>query len=200
MSSCTLHTACVDDSGLFTLIVTYFTQQIDSLEQSLEETRTASLPKKKFAFKRGADRPSLSAAPTSPPSSQAIPPQPERDHLAAAPSTFRKISAHSNCRISLQSLPTFKDDTASDLTISDLSRCIVDLCSPAKTTSPHQLSLTALHIRDLKDTILILPNVKGSVLLHNLHTCTVIAACHQARIPLSDIRDCSYLLHPVPHR
>ncbi len=178
----------------------FFTQQMDLLEQSLEETRSASLPKKKFAFKRKADRPPVLAVPTLPPSPQATPPQPGRDHLSAV-STFQKLSARSNCRLSWQSLPTFGDDTPTfDLTISDLNRCIVDLCSPAKIASPyHQLSLTALHIRDLKDTILILPNVKGSVLLHNLHTCTVIIACHQASTSLSDIGDSSYLLHPVPH-
>ncbi|KAI9463955.1 TBCC-domain-containing protein [Lactarius psammicola] len=157
--------------------------QMDLLEQSLEEARSASLPKKKFAFKRKADRPPVPAAPTLPPSPQATPPQPGRDHLSAV-STFHKLSAHSNCRLSLQSLPTLGEGTPTfNLTISDLNRCIVDLCGSAKLASPHhQLSLTALHIRDLKDTILILPNVKGSVLLHNLHTCTVIVACHQFRM------------------
>lgn len=157
--------------------------QMDLLEQILEETRSASLPKKKFAFKRKADRPPVLAVPTLPPPPQATPPQPRQDHLSAV-STFHKLRAHSNCRLSLQSLPTFEDDTPTfDLTISDLNRCIVDLCSPAKIGSPYyQLSLTALHIRDLKDTILVLPNMKGSVLLHNLHTCTVIVACHQFRM------------------
>lgn len=157
--------------------------QMDLLEQTLEETRSASVPKKKFAFKRKADRPPFSAVPTLPPSAQATPPQPGRDHLSAV-STFHKLSAHSNCRLSLQSLPTFEDDAPTfDLTISDLNRCIVDLCSPTEIASPrHRLSLTALHIRDLKDTILILPNIEGSVLLHNLHTCTVIVACHQFRM------------------
>jgi hypothetical protein len=169
---------------------------MDLLEQSLEEKRSASLPKKKFAFKRKADRPQVFALPTSP---QATPSQPGRDHLSEV-STFHKLSAHSNCRLSLQSLPTFGDDTPTfDLTISDLNRCIVDLCSPATITSPHlQLPLTSLHIRDLKDTILILPNV-GSVLLHNLHTCTVIVACHQASISLSDIGEALLPLRPVPY-
>ena len=173
---------------------------MDLLEQSLEETRSASLPKKKFVFKRRADRPPVVDVPTLPPSPQATLAQPGRDHLSTV-STFYRLSKHSNCRLSLKSLPTFGDDTPTfDLTISDLNRCIVDLCSPAKISSPHhQPPLTALHIRDLKDTILILPNVKGSVLLYNLHMCTVIVACHQASISLSDLEDCSYLLCQVPH-
>jgi hypothetical protein len=158
---------------------------MDLLEQTLEEMRSASLPKKKFAFKRKADRTPM---PTLPPSPQTAPPQSRRDQVDAV-STFHKLSAHSNCRLSLKSLPTFGDDTPTfDLTISDLNRCVVDLCSPAMISSPHhQLPLTAVHIRDLKDTILILPNVKGSVLFHNLHRCTVIVACHQVSISLYDV-------------
>ncbi|KAI9438190.1 tubulin binding cofactor C-domain-containing protein [Lactarius indigo] len=174
--------------------------QMELLEQSLEETRSASLPKKKFAFKRKADRPPVLAVPTLPPSPQATPPQPGLDHLSTV-STFHTLSAQSNCRLSFRSLPTFGDDTPTfDLTISDLNRCIVDLCSPANIASPrHQLSLTALHIRDLKNTILVLPHVKGSVLLHNLHTCMVIFRMHSStnvRVYLSAvsnpvIEDCS---------
>lgn len=177
----------------------FFTQQMDLLEQSLEEKRSTSLPKKKFAFKRKADR-SQPALPTLPPSPQATSSQLERDRLSEV-STFHKLNAHVNCRLSLQSLPTFGDDTPTfDMTISDLSRCIVDLCSPATIMSPHYLlPLTSLHIHDLKETILILPNLNGSVLLHNLHTCTVIIACHQASISLSDIGDRSYPLLPVPY-
>ena len=167
---------------------------MELLEQTLEETRSASLPKKKFAFKRKADR---APVPTLSPSPQATPPQPGGDQLSAM-STFHKLSAHSNRRLSLKSLPTFGDDASTfDLTISDLNRCIVDLCSPATISS--QLPLTAVHIRDLRDTILILPNVRGSVLFHNLHTCTVIVACHQASISSFSIGNCSYLLRPVPH-
>jgi hypothetical protein len=99
---------------------------MDLLEQTLEETRSASLPKKKFAFKRKADR---APVPTLPRSPKVAPPQPGRDQLSAV-STFHKLSAHSNRRLSLKSLPTFGDDTPTfDLTISDLNRCVVDLCS-----------------------------------------------------------------------
>lgn len=75
----------------------------------------------------------------------------------------------------------------SDLIISDLDHCIVDLRATAGPLgSQNQLDLTALHIRDLKDTLLILPNVKGSVILHNLHRCTAIVTCHQVGTLLSE--------------
>jgi tubulin-specific chaperone C len=159
------------------------TQQISLLEQSLEEARSASMPKPKFAFKRKANKPQRATAPSLPPSSRSANELGEGDAVPSA-STFHKFSSHTHSRLSLQSISTLVAGTPSfDLTISDLDRCIVDLCGTAGTVSPlKQLSLTALHARDLRDTILILPNVQGSILLHNLHRCTVIVSCHQAGI------------------
>jgi hypothetical protein len=160
-------------------------QQIRSLEQTLEEVRSASVPKTKFTFKRKADKPQLSAAPLPPPSSPSANGLGEGDAIHnAGTSTFHKLSSLSHCRLSSQSIPTLGAATPSfDLTISDLDRCIVDLCGIAEAVPrQNQPCLTALHARDLRETILILSNVKGSVLLHNLHQCTVIVACHQASI------------------
>ncbi|KAI0248006.1 tubulin binding cofactor C-domain-containing protein [Lactifluus subvellereus] len=156
--------------------------QMDQLEQTLEGIRSASVPKLKFAFKRKTNKPPLSATPTPSPSSHDTNMHGERDSLPqAVMSTFHKISSHSHNRLSLQSIPTFgADSPSSDLTISDLDHCIVDLCSTAPLQN--KLPLTALHVRDLNETILVLPNVKGSVLLHNLHKCTVIVACQQFRM------------------
>ena len=159
---------------------------MDLLEQTLEETRSASLPKTKFTFKRKTNKPPLSAAPTPLPSSSSASELGKRDGLPGT-SDFHKLSSRSHCRLSLLSIPTFggAGPPLSSLTISDLDHCIVDLRATAETVSRQdQSGLTALHIRDLKETVLVLPNVKGSVLLHNLHRCTVIVACHQAGILL----------------
>ncbi len=147
---------------------------MDLLEQSLEDIRSASIPQTKFTFKRKANKAPLSAAPTLHPSSRGANELEKRDRT----SDFHKLSSHSHCRLSLQSIPTFKEGPPlSDLTISGLDHCVVDL------RSQDQLSLTALHIRDIKESLLILPNIKGSVLLHHLHRCTVIVACHQVGFP-----------------
>jgi len=172
-------------------------QQISSLEQGLEEVRSASVPKTKFTFKRKIDNPQPSAAPPLPPSSRIAN---ELGEGGAVPgtSTFNKLSSHSHCRLSLRSILTLGAGTSSfDLTISDLDRCIVDLFDVAQAeTVPRrqQLCLTALHARDLRETVLILPNVKGSVLLHSLRRCTVIVACHQAGILFVRVMALTYLL------
>ena len=171
---------------------------MDSLEQAFEEIRAASVPKAKFTFKRRENKPPIPGAHMLLPASCSIDALGERDGEPDM-STFHKLTTLSHCRVSLQSMPALGVGSSSDLTISDLDHCIVDLCRTTETApGQNQLSLTALHVRDLKETILILPNVKGSVLLYNLHRCTVIVTCHQASILLSD-ESPSLLLHVVPH-
>jgi hypothetical protein len=162
-------------------------QQMDLLEQTLEKTRSASLPKTAFTFKRKTNKPPLSAPPTLPLSSSGANELGRRDGLPCT-SDFNSLSSHSHCRLSLQSIPTSGEGPPlSDLIISDLDHCIVDLRATAGSVrSQNQLNLTALHIRDLKETLLILPNVKGSVILHNLHRCTAIVTCHQVCTRLSE--------------
>jgi hypothetical protein len=159
---------------------------MDLLEQTLEEIRSTSQPKTKFTFKRKTNKPPLSAASTLLPSSHDANELGKRDDLPGT-SDFHKLSSHSHCRLHLQSIPTFgAGPPLSDLTISDLDHCIVDLRAPAETVSRQsQPGLTALRIRDLKETVLILPNVNGSVLLYNLYRCTVIVTCHQVGTFLS---------------
>ena len=66
------------------------------------------------------------------------------------------------------------------LTISSLSHCIVDLLSSHDNASLGVIR--AVHIQDVKDTLIILGNVRGSVLAHNLTNCIVVVACHQVGI------------------
>src|SRR5712672_3687239 len=97
------------------------------LEQTLEETRSASLPKTKFTFKRKANKPPLSAVPTLLPSSSGANELGSRDGPPGT-SDFNNLSSHSHCRLSLQSIPTSREGLPlSDLIISDLDNCVVDL-------------------------------------------------------------------------
>lgn len=77
------------------------------------------------------------------------------------------------------SLPTPPGPT-SDLSLSDLDHCIVNLLpEEANATSP--CAFTALHIRNVTNTILILPIVDGSALIHDMTNCVMALGCHQVR-------------------
>ncbi|KAJ7865261.1 tubulin binding cofactor C-domain-containing protein [Mycena leptocephala] len=157
--------------------------QLKGLEKSLEELRT-SMPKSKFAFKRKAPVAStpvtatLVSLPTVVPETSSAP--------ASAPiSTNVTLSSHSLQYINNTSVPDTSQ--ASDLTISDLNKCIVNLLpGEGESTSQNDyLKISALHIRNLTDTVLLLPVIRGSVLCHDLRRCVVGVGCHQFRMHTS---------------
>ncbi|TFY62958.1 hypothetical protein EVG20_g6513 [Dentipellis fragilis] len=162
--------------------------QMTALEGVLEDLRSSTVAKPKFSFKRKAPSSSTPPkdvvfAPIKPQPTTAgpayVPPQ-----TSISPSTFLTLKDQSNSHISLQALPLASEASAlsnPDLTISNLKRCIVDLCTPVEgstLTSP----FSTLHIRDIQDTILILPIISGSVMLHNLTRCVLAVGCHQFRM------------------
>ncbi|KAJ6588376.1 tubulin binding cofactor C-domain-containing protein [Mycena capillaripes] len=155
--------------------------QLKALEKSLEELRT-SIPKSKFAFKRKA-----AAASTQDPPNVVPTVVPERSPQSQPMSTNLTLSSHSLRYLSNTSVPW--KSQASDLTISDLTKCIVNLLPDAVDESSSQDSsdskISALHIRNLTDTILLLPVIRGSVLLHDLRRCIVVVGCHQFRMHTS---------------
>ncbi|KAJ7216622.1 tubulin binding cofactor C-domain-containing protein [Mycena pura] len=157
--------------------------QLKGLDKSLEELRSL-IPKTKFAFKRRL--PMQSSAPTSAsPASAAVPAASSPPPYMSA-STNLILSSHSLRYLSKNSLPSAPH--VSDLTISDLNKCVVNLLPDTggeAAEGSSSMELSGLHIRNLTDTILLLPNTQGSVLLHDLHRCIVVVGCHQFRIHTS---------------
>ncbi|KAJ7130229.1 tubulin binding cofactor C-domain-containing protein [Mycena epipterygia] len=153
--------------------------QLKGLEKSLEELRTL-MPKSKFAFKRKAPVQSTSVHLS--PVAIAVPEDSESSQRPASVpmSTNLTLTSHSSRYLSQASLPPASQ--ASDLTISDLNNCIVNLLP----TESSYLEISALHIRNLTDTILLLPVIRGSVLLHDLRRCIVVVGCHQFRMHTSE--------------
>ncbi|KAJ7028721.1 tubulin binding cofactor C-domain-containing protein, partial [Mycena alexandri] len=154
--------------------------QLKGLEKSLEELR-ALIPKSKFAFKRKAPAPPTTPvpAPTAVPEASSTT-QPKSVSI----STNLALFSHLLRYLTKDSLPpTFE---ASDLTISDLNKCILNLL-PSNDSLPESsyLKISALHIRNLTDTILILPPIRGSVLIHDLKRCVLVVGCHQFRMHTS---------------
>ncbi|KAF7323883.1 C-CAP/cofactor C-like domain-containing protein [Mycena kentingensis (nom. inval.)] len=147
--------------------------QVKALEKSLEELRT-SVPKTKFAFKRKAPAPTVPSPPSASAGVAAAKPSP-----APTATTNLSISCRSKHYLSLDALPP-RDAPSSDLTISDLTQCIVNLLPPGDA-----LQISALHIRNLADCVLLLPTIRGSILLHDLHRCVVVVGCHQFRMHTS---------------
>ncbi|KAF7343433.1 C-CAP/cofactor C-like domain-containing protein [Mycena venus] len=147
--------------------------QLKGLQKSLEELRTL-IPKSKFAFKRKAPAPSAQASPSLDPPVVTEISQPD----SAPVSTNLTLSSHSLRYLTMAFISGTSQ--ASDLTISDLNKCVVNLLG-----EDNNLKISALHIRNLTDTVLLLPIIQGSVLLHDLRRCVVVVGCHQFRMHTS---------------
>jgi len=149
------------------------------LEKSISELAVPSRKKTVFAFKRKALTLSSDAAsPSSGFAKAAIKPQQAFSPAAAAISS---LSSHSHEYLGVESIPS--TNSREGLSIQDLNNCVVNLVPPTPVYGTrNSLDISALHIRDLTETVIVLPPVDGSILIHGLRRCTIFAFCHQFRM------------------
>jgi hypothetical protein len=155
--------------------------QLKTLEKSLEELRSSTTGKTKFAFKRKVKIPASTSAETATPPAPANAPAIPTSTISSA---SRTISDHSNCYLSRSCLSSPSSSTDHiEVSIIRISNSILNLATTNELTpSANTVSLSALHIHDIENSILVLGTVDGSIMLHNLTNCVVVAECHQFRM------------------
>lgn len=154
---------------------------LKELEQSLEQLRLTTVQKPKFSFKRKSATTRPPGASTEKPNVVAVPSSKSKTHVNS--SGNRIVSNRRKQYIDWSSI-TSSGSSASDLTISDLDHCIVNFATsnevPSNThDAPKQHLITALHVRNVTDSVLLFPPIEGSALLHDLNRCTIVLGCHQ---------------------
>ncbi|KAF9647108.1 TBCC-domain-containing protein [Thelephora ganbajun] len=157
-----------------------YEMQLKSWEQALEKlqtNQTSAGTKPKFAFKRKdkLDKPT-------PDASEVKAPTPA-ETISRLPTSHLSLTSKSGCLLTFTSLPdTSSIPIDSELIIANLDNCIVDLMEGDSAT----MTPTAVHIRNVTNCVLLLPVIKGSILLHDLQRCVVvISGCHQFRMHTS---------------
>ncbi|TEB26814.1 TBCC-domain-containing protein [Coprinellus micaceus] len=179
-----------------------YSAQVKSIEEKVEAFRTAAKPKLRFAFKRkvvadpvapppiasttaplgGLVTPNESPAGSSSEGKTRNLPNPE---LVSLPKGL-ELSNHSKRYLTWADLPlSVTPNSAPDLAISNLNRCIVNLLPQTDGRS----KFSALHIRDLSDCVLLLPLNEGSALIHDVKNCVLVLGCHQFRMHTSTHAD-----------
>ncbi|KZT65211.1 hypothetical protein DAEQUDRAFT_747147 [Daedalea quercina L-15889] len=166
--------------------------RLKDLEASLEKLRTASAPKPKFAFKRKANQPIAPSSTRSSISKDAVSTRQAnldspQDTGASAGLT---ISGRRHEFIDLSSLSS--SVSATDLIISDLDHCVVYMLPESRLRNDavtQDIKITALHVRNAKNSVLIMPIIEGSALLHDLSRCVLALGCHQYRMHTSTQTD-----------
>ncbi|KAJ7572517.1 tubulin binding cofactor C-domain-containing protein [Mycena floridula] len=161
-----------------------YEMQLKALEKALDDLRSSSTSKPRFSFKRKAGAVSSKPAQPKPNSPATAEPKPE-PVTTDVPSTRWTISNRTGEYLNFDSLPSSEEAPGSDLSIADLDSCVVNLVS----ASSQPFEISALHIRNIKNTILMLPVIKGSVLLHDLKGCIVVVGAHQFRMHTSQAVD-----------
>ncbi|KAF9450024.1 hypothetical protein P691DRAFT_811265 [Macrolepiota fuliginosa MF-IS2] len=148
--------------------------QVNTLEKSLNDLRTSTTPKPKFSFKRKAPNTPLSTPPAQSAMSTSV-------QTTSSPSSSNSfISAHTYTYLTIDSLTG--PPPTSDLTVSDLDHCVLNLLP---TVGQSQLDISSIHIRGITDSLLLLPMINGSVLIHDLSRCVIVIGCHQFRMHTS---------------
>ncbi|CCM02004.1 uncharacterized protein FIBRA_04078 [Fibroporia radiculosa] len=159
--------------------------RMKEIEETLQKLRAASSGKPKFAFKRKANKPTIPLSSETKPTTEPV----FQPHESDPSSGGLSLSNHSYQYLTLGSIPT--SSASSDLTISELDHCIVNLLLPDAThasISPPP-KITALHVRNVRNSVLILPRIDGSALLHDLSRCVFVLGCHQYRMHASSDTD-----------
>ena len=77
-------------------------------------------------------------------------------------------------------------NTSAEVSISDLDNCIVNLLPG----DDDQTEITALHLQRISRSVILLPQISGSIILHDLSECVIVVGCHQviddeSRLPYS---------------
>ena len=134
----------------------------------MDAIKSKGVAKSKFAFKKSLG----SSSNVSPRVIQAT--QPISQAVPAENIDFRDDSAwQSSVYIDHNELHARTNESV----LSKLVESVVNLTS--REAMSEALPPTSIHVKDVKNSILILGYVQGSCLMHSLDNCVVIVACHQ---------------------
>ncbi|KAI0649916.1 tubulin binding cofactor C-domain-containing protein [Trametes meyenii] len=160
--------------------------KLKDIEAQLESLRASTAPKSKFAFKRKAAKVSPSSSTVTSSSREPNSSVPTQGLVqSTTPTSGLSLSGHSHAYLTLSSLSS-PWSAASDLTISDIDHCIVNLIpSPANPDASADVTFTALHVRNVTNSVFVLPILSGSALLHDMKHCVIALGSRQFRMHTS---------------
>lgn len=137
--------------------------QLKVLEKALEELRGTSSAVPKFSFKRKSARSKTAVEPSGiiPTSRDALPVVDLASSLSSRYLTISDLEDRNH---------------PGEMTLSDISNCIVNLLHD------HTTDFSAVHLQRVSDSVLLLPHINGSILLHDMSNCVLVVGCHQFRM------------------
>ncbi|KAL8293561.1 hypothetical protein RQP46_000262 [Phenoliferia psychrophenolica] len=159
--------------------------ELKVLTDSLAAASSKANPKAKFSFKKRAPvdptpAPLAAASSSSAASAPAArPPTSPRSKAPPIPSSAMKLTSPPSRYLTTADLPPAAADSNA-LVVSDLDACFVDLLAGAG-GSDELGKVSALYLYDLKRTVVLIPPIEGSVMLHGCEDCLIVVGGHQVR-------------------
>ncbi|PVF96928.1 TBCC-domain-containing protein [Serendipita vermifera] len=102
--------------------------------------------------------------------------------------TASNLFDHSTASELLSNADTPERDRITDISLSSLSNCVVDLTTRSG-GALSMITIRALHVTGLKRCIILTSFVEGSALIHDCEQCVFVLACRQFRIHTSSRTD-----------
>ena len=180
-----------------------------AFEQSLEQLKVSAAPKPKFAFKRKQAAPvvAILASPSTPVEQKAVASEPLHPSSTSTDSSTlssaRALTGHRAAYLTASSLPT-SSLSGSEVTISDIDHCIIDLLPDGRDgllpSGRDSESITAIHVKNVKNSLLLLPIMSGSAILYDVQNSILVIGCHQVSFFFClHLRSTLNISRPVPN-
>jgi hypothetical protein len=173
-------------------------KDVKDLERKHETLRSSSASKSRFAFKRKSGAASTGGTAQSSPAA-ARQGSIQVTGSAASTSASLSIASRSGVLVTSDDVPDAGTAVSSELTIRDLDGCLVDLRAASRSEAVDKRpSLSAVHVRNVKNTVLLLPDLQSSILLHDVENCLIAINCQQV-LALLVFTTSVLTVFPVPH-
>lgn len=143
-------------------------QQLKTLEKNIEELRGTSANAPKFSFKRKATK----TMPSTEHGLIAVPPPTTSQSTLIE--SVKTLAAFSHRYLTI--LDGHSPNSSAEVSISDVDNCVVNLLA-----SDDDHTITALHVQRVSRSVILLPQIAGSIILHDLSECVIAVGCHQVR-------------------
>lgn len=150
----------------------------------MDTLKQLSAPKKKFGFTKtiastSKTIPSIIPKPSTSASSPAVYTSNSTAATPIVPTTSLTLSNKKDSHLSTSDLPLSHSTISEALLLNSLERCLVDL-TPSESDSS-TTGYSAIYLYSLKDSVILIPPVKGSIMVHNCSNCILILGSHQVR-------------------
>lgn len=148
----------------------------------MDNLKSLSAPKKKFGFNKtiastSKSIPSTIPRPTTLSSTPILSAPLSTPTTPTVPTTSLTLSNKKDSYLSTSDLPISINTISEALLLNDLDHCFVDLTPSGDDTD--EIGYSTIYLYSLRNSVILIPSIKGSIMVHNCLNCILILGSHQ---------------------